>query len=168
MSHWAWFMYHGLLPRDFELKLNLSLINSLSLKRRLFLSRLIAISINSKFIWLIARTSWLKALYIVAFFVLSPRLDFIFRMSCWISLWILLKSFFELEFRWMQSISSMSLIPSTNLSTNQSGRFDFCFDDWRTDLVFLQFNQYQSLTVALIFGTLVPKVTKLKLGSLSL
>ena len=144
MSHWAWFMYHGLLPRDFDLKLNLSLINSLSLKRRLFLSRLIAISINSKFNWLIARTSWLKTLYIVVFFVLSPRPDLIFRMSCWISFWILLKSFFGLEFRWMQSISSMSLIPSTNLSTNQSGRFDFCFDDWRTYLVFGRFNRFQS------------------------
>ena len=131
-------------PKYFEFKLNLSLINSLSLKRRLFLSRLIAISIISKFNWLIAKTSWLKALYIIAFFFFSPRPDFIFRMSSWISLWILLKSFFGLEFRWMQSISSTSLIPSTNLSTNQSGRFDFCFDDWRTYLVFLQFQTYQS------------------------
>ena len=144
MTHWEWsIMDHQ--PKDFEFKLNLSLINSLSLKRRLFLSKLIAISINSKFNCSIARTSWLKALYIVAFFVLSPKLDFIFRMSCWISLWILLKAFFGLEFRWMQSISSMSLIPSTNLSTNQSGRFDFCFDDWRTYLVFLQFQTYQSM-----------------------
>ena len=117
---------------NFVFELNLSLINSLSLKRRLFLSKLIAISINSKFIWFIARTNWLKALCMLAFFVWSPNPDRLFRTSCRTSFWILLKSFFGLEFRWMKWISSMSLIPSTNLSTNQSGRFDFCFDDWRT------------------------------------
>ena len=71
----------------------------------------------------------------LAFFILSPNPDRIFRTSCRISFWILLKSFFGLEFRWMKWISSMSLIPSTNLSTNQSGRFDFCFEDWRTYVV---------------------------------